>query len=206
MHSAAISNWRTASAPSALVAVPSTSISYSRRYSGPPFVSTHQHRYTAQYYGPTIRLRGVHGNRRRIILKRKDIFRISGHSMLYSSGLSRSEILGTQLGEQPGQALPQGWRKSWKRVPVPVALQQDGAREFAPALKPKIIEIDSLPPFVRDGTIKAVDELGRRVTVGDVASRAGLKLTQAETALQALAADSGGFLEVSIVGIFFCIA
>ncbi|KAH9315523.1 hypothetical protein KI387_024150, partial [Taxus chinensis] len=46
----------------------------------------------------------------------------------------------------------------------------------------------------------AVDALGRRVTIGDVASKAGLKLNQAETALQALAADSGGFLEVSDEG------
>ena len=198
MHSAALSDWRIASAPSALTAVPSTSTSYSRRYSGPPFILTHQHRYTVQYYGPAIRLRGAHGNRQRIVLKRKDVFKVSGHSMRYLSGSSRSEILGTQIGDQLGQALPQSWRKSSKRVPVPVALQQDGAREFAPALKPKTIEIDSLPPFVRDSTMKAVDELGRRVTVGDVASRAGLKLTQAETALQALAADSGGFLEVSI--------
>jgi hypothetical protein len=94
------------------------------------------------------------------------------------------------------------WVSSWKRIQVPVALQQfeneNGGREFAPAPKPKSIEIDSLPPFVRDSTMKAVDDLGRRVTVGDVASRAGLKLTQAETALQALAADSGGFLEVLI--------
>ncbi|KAG0597910.1 hypothetical protein M758_12G030100 [Ceratodon purpureus] len=200
MYSAAISDWRTASAPSALIAIPSLSTSYCTRYSGPRFISTHQHRYTAQYHGPTIRLRGAQGNRQQIILKRKDGFRISGHSMRYLSASSGIEILGTQLGEQPGRGIPQGWRKSWKSMPVPVALQQDGAREFAPALKSKTIQIDSLPPFVRDSTMKAVDELGRRVTVGDVASRAGLKLTQAETALQALAADSGGFLEVSDEG------
>lgn len=125
------------------------------------------------------------------------MFRVSGVSMRHLSGSSGSDILGKQLG----QAVPHGWRRSWKRVvQVPVALQQfeneNGATDFAPALKPRTIEIDSLPPFVRDSTMKAVDELGRRVTVGDVASRAGLKLTQAETALQALAADSGGFLEV----------
>lgn len=110
-------------------------------------------------------------------------------------------MLGKQLGNEAAGPL-NGWRRSWKRR-GPVALQQfenenGGATEFAPALKPKTILIDSLPPFVRDSTMKAVDELGRRVTVGDVASRAGLKLSQAETALQALAADSGGFLEVLI--------
>lgn len=48
--------------------------------------------------------------------------------------------------------------------------------------------------------MKAVDALGGRVTIGDVASKAGLKLNEAEKALQALAADSGGFLEVSDEG------
>ncbi|GLT72964.1 hypothetical protein SLA2020_448550 [Shorea laevis] len=40
----------------------------------------------------------------------------------------------------------------------------------------------------------------RRVTIGDVASRAGLKLNEAQKALQALAADTNGFLEVSDEG------
>jgi hypothetical protein len=42
----------------------------------------------------------------------------------------------------------------------------------------------------------AVDHFGGRVTIGDVSSRAGLQVDQAERALQALAADTGGFLEV----------
>ncbi|KAF3585559.1 hypothetical protein F2Q69_00028448 [Brassica cretica] len=37
---------------------------------------------------------------------------------------------------------------------------------------------------------------GQRVIVGDVASRAGMKVTEAQKALQALAADTNGFLEV----------
>jgi hypothetical protein len=87
--------------------------------------------------------------------------------------------------------------RSRRKVQGPVALQQDGPQEFAPALKlANTIETDSLPPFVRDSAMKAIDDLGRRVTAGDVASRAGMKVTQAESALQALAADSGGFLEV----------
>nr|CAD1836743.1 unnamed protein product [Ananas comosus var. bracteatus] len=48
--------------------------------------------------------------------------------------------------------------------------------------------------------MEAVDACGGRVTIGDVASRAGLKLAEAERALQALAADTGGFLEVSEEG------
>lgn len=42
----------------------------------------------------------------------------------------------------------------------------------------------------------AVDACGGRVTIGDVASKAGLKLNEAQKALQALAADTNGFLEV----------
>ena len=41
-----------------------------------------------------------------------------------------------------------------------------------------------------------MEALGRRVTVGDVASKAGVSLAQAEEALNALAADSAGSLEV----------
>ncbi|XP_050383810.1 uncharacterized protein At5g03900, chloroplastic-like [Argentina anserina] len=48
--------------------------------------------------------------------------------------------------------------------------------------------------------MEAVDGSGRRVTVGDVAGRAGLQLTEAEKALQALASDAHGFLEVSDEG------
>ncbi|KAL2336480.1 hypothetical protein Fmac_010926 [Flemingia macrophylla] len=60
-----------------------------------------------------------------------------------------------------------------------------------------IVETDKLPSDVRKRTMEAVDACGRRVTVGDVASRAGLNLNQAQKALQALATDADGFLEVS---------
>lgn len=46
----------------------------------------------------------------------------------------------------------------------------------------------------------AVDACGGRVTIGDVASKAGLKLNEAQKALQALASDTNGFLEVSDEG------
>ncbi|KAJ0792051.1 hypothetical protein HanOQP8_Chr01g0012951 [Helianthus annuus] len=59
----------------------------------------------------------------------------------------------------------------------------------------RIIESDKLPAEVRKRTMEAVDKCGRRVTVGDVASKAGIKLTEAQRALQALAADTNGFLE-----------
>ena len=43
----------------------------------------------------------------------------------------------------------------------------------------------------------AVQSLGGRVTIGDVSSRAGLTLGETERALNALAADSEGTLQVS---------
>jgi len=43
----------------------------------------------------------------------------------------------------------------------------------------------------------AVESLGGRVTVGDVSARAGVKISEAEEALNALAADASGTLEVS---------
>eukprot|EP00271_Cylindrocystis_brebissonii_P013299 TRINITY_DN33030_c0_g1_i1.p1 TRINITY_DN33030_c0_g1~~TRINITY_DN33030_c0_g1_i1.p1 ORF type:complete len:654 (+),score=95.47 TRINITY_DN33030_c0_g1_i1:128-1963(+) len=61
----------------------------------------------------------------------------------------------------------------------------------------KKVETDALPKNVRDRTISAVEFLGGRVTVGDVAAKAGVKISEAEVALRALAADTGGFLEVS---------
>lgn len=62
------------------------------------------------------------------------------------------------------------------------------------------VESDKLPSDVRKRAMDAVDASGGRVTIGDVASRAGLKLNEAQRALQALAADTDGFLEVSDEG------
>lgn len=64
------------------------------------------------------------------------------------------------------------------------------------------VESDKLPTNVRKRAMDAIDSCGRRVTIGDVASKAGLKLNEAQRALQALAADTNGFLEV----IFFSFA
>ncbi|KAK9127780.1 hypothetical protein Syun_016577 [Stephania yunnanensis] len=62
------------------------------------------------------------------------------------------------------------------------------------------VETDKLPTDVRNRAMDAVDSCGGRVTIGDVASKAGLKLDEAQRALQALAADTNGFLEVSDEG------
>ncbi|MCD7468562.1 hypothetical protein HAX54_006910 [Datura stramonium] len=64
----------------------------------------------------------------------------------------------------------------------------------------RILESDKLPSSVRKRAMDAVDALGKRVTVGDVASKAGLQLSEAQKALQALATDTNGFLEVSDEG------
>ncbi|KAE9611089.1 hypothetical protein Lalb_Chr07g0194001 [Lupinus albus] len=63
-----------------------------------------------------------------------------------------------------------------------------------------VLETDKLSSDVRKRTMEAVDGCGGRVTIGDVASRAGLNLNQAQKALQAIAADTDGFLEVSVEG------
>ncbi|KAI4356444.1 hypothetical protein L6164_000466 [Bauhinia variegata] len=63
-----------------------------------------------------------------------------------------------------------------------------------------VVESDKLPSDMRKRTMDAVDACGGRVTTGDVASRAGLNLNEAQKALQALAADTNGFLEVSEEG------
>ncbi|KAL8132053.1 hypothetical protein AgCh_007808 [Apium graveolens] len=74
--------------------------------------------------------------------------------------------------------------------------------DFSPlSIRPGgVIETDKLPSDVRKRTMDAVDACGGRVTIGDVASKAGIKLNQAQKALQALAADTNGFLEVSDEG------
>ncbi|KAF5207468.1 Iron-sulfur cluster biosynthesis family protein [Thalictrum thalictroides] len=62
------------------------------------------------------------------------------------------------------------------------------------------VETDGLPTQVRKRAMEAVDSFGGRVTIGDVSSKAGLKVNEAQRALQALASDTGGFLEVSDEG------
>jgi hypothetical protein len=82
---------------------------------------------------------------------------------------------------------------------VPRAAGVDLGREIRPG---GAVETDKLPTDVRKRTMDAVDGFGGRVTIGDVASRAGLQLNQAQKALQALAADTDGFLEVLIFFLF----
>lgn len=48
--------------------------------------------------------------------------------------------------------------------------------------------------------IKSVEQLGYRVTVGDVAAQAGMEINTAQQGLLALASDAGGHLQVSETG------
>ncbi|XP_016499236.1 uncharacterized protein At5g03900, chloroplastic-like isoform X1 [Nicotiana tabacum] len=64
----------------------------------------------------------------------------------------------------------------------------------------RLVESDQLRWDVPKRAMDAIESLGRRVTVGDVASKAGLQLSEAQIALQALATDTNGFLEVSDEG------
>ena len=48
--------------------------------------------------------------------------------------------------------------------------------------------------------LKSVEQLGYRVTVGDVAANAGLELNLAQSGLLALASEAGGHLQVADTG------
>lgn len=58
------------------------------------------------------------------------------------------------------------------------------------------MQSNQLAPQLRDAVEAAIARLGYRVTVGQVAAAAGVKLSDAEAALKALAYDSLGNLEV----------
>jgi hypothetical protein len=58
------------------------------------------------------------------------------------------------------------------------------------------LESTSIPQSVRTRIEDAVEALGGRVTVGDVAARAGVPLQVTERTLNAFAADSQGVLQV----------
>jgi hypothetical protein len=68
------------------------------------------------------------------------------------------------------------------------------------ALGTSQVEFDAIPAAVRERSLVAVESLGGAVTVGDVAGRGGLTVTESEAALRALAADTGATLKVSEKG------
>ncbi|KAH6802758.1 Iron-sulfur cluster biosynthesis family protein [Perilla frutescens var. frutescens] len=96
---------------------------------------------------------------------------------------------------------PTKFRCGRTSVSVIRAISSNSASVDVTTIRPGgIVESDKLPSDMRKRAMDAIDSSGRRVTVGDVASKAGLKLNEAQRALQALAADTDGFLEVSDEG------
>lgn len=71
----------------------------------------------------------------------------------------------------------------------------DSGAETSAQLRGKV-ESESIPQALRRRVEGAVEALGGRVTVGDVAARAGASLEDTERTLNALAADSQGVLQV----------
>lgn len=90
-------------------------------------------------------------------------------------------------------------RRSCNRGPAAVIRASIDA-STSPVRPGAAVESDKLPADLRKRAMDAIDSCGLRVTVGDVASKAGLQLNEAQRALQALAADTDGFLEVSDEG------
>ena len=69
------------------------------------------------------------------------------------------------------------------------------------AIPPRsVVESESVAKSIREPVENAIESLGLAVTVGDVAAAAGVKLSDAERAMTALAADTGAALEVSSEG------
>ena len=69
-----------------------------------------------------------------------------------------------------------------------------------PGAPKRIVESEQLPKEIRDPVMDSIQSLGGKCTVGDVASAAGVKLSDAENAMKAIAADTGATLEVSAQG------
>ncbi|EYU35487.1 hypothetical protein ABFS82_10G053300 [Erythranthe guttata] len=105
------------------------------------------------------------------------------------------------LNSLPSLILPQSTKFRCGKTVIRASSSSSSGSADATAIRPGgSVESDKLPSDVRKRAMDAIDSSGRRVTIGDVASKAGLKLNEAQKALQALAADTNGFLEVSDEG------
>jgi len=62
------------------------------------------------------------------------------------------------------------------------------------------VSVETLIPMVNPKVIEAVEALNYRVTIGDVASQAGMEVRVAEQGLLALASEAGGHLQVAESG------
>ncbi|CAD7697678.1 unnamed protein product [Ostreobium quekettii] len=102
-----------------------------------------------------------------------------------------------------GQLLkPEGWRrpKGRKGGLVGASGQPFWRAPLKTIESERKLASPRLPADLRARVSAAVQKLGFRVTVGDVAGQAGVTIEEAEEALKALAADSLGTLEVSAGG------
>lgn len=86
-----------------------------------------------------------------------------------------------------------------QRVPfVCLAAAASGSNFIERSVKAELgVQSAQLEPGLREAVEVAVRDSRYRAVVGEVAARAGVKLEEAETALKALAYDSGAVLEVS---------
>lgn len=79
-------------------------------------------------------------------------------------------------------------------------------QEFVEAPSSGSLEISKISSNVRDRVESAMETLNCRATVGDVAGAAGLKVDEAEAALNALAADTLGTLQVYLLSIAYMLS
>lgn len=117
------------------------------------------------------------------------------------SALSRWRVDSAQLLWQARPHPPQSMALQCRRSRGKVQARASDPNPFLRSIEKQAdIQTNKIPEAIRERVEQAVERLGGRVTVGDVAARAGVKLKEAEDALQALAYDTLGTLEVSPEG------
>ncbi|KAK7858842.1 uncharacterized protein CFP56_009604 [Quercus suber] len=128
-------------------------------------------------------------------------FIISPNCGLYSNSRPSNSTRPPIQFQTPPVSLRIAWKVREPRVLARAGAVKASSVDIASTIRPGgAVESDKLPSDVRKRAMDAVDACGGRVTIGDVASKAGLKLNEAQKALQALASDTNGFLEVSDEG------
>lgn len=111
--------------------------------------------------------------------------------------LTRSSILvssGSALILRPRFKVP-----DWRRRGLFVCQSNSISDSVDTFQSEKGLRSTRISSSIREKVETAVQRQGYRVTVGDVSGSAGVTLSEAEEALQALAADSLGSLEVHFV-------
>ena len=124
-------------------------------------------------------------------------FTISPNCGLYSNSRPSNSTRPPIQFQTPPVSLGIAWKVREPRVFLRAGAVKASSVDVASTIRPGgAVESDKLPSDVRKRAMDAIDACGGRVTIGDVASKAGLKLNEAQKALQALASDTNGFLEV----------